>query len=74
MKRGIACWMDIKGGMSGSINEAMAEGVENAACILPFMTQAYQDSKNCKKELTTDNLKTVKQSGLSYFSRIFYQN
>ena len=50
-QKGIPCWMDIKGGMSGSINEAMAEGVENAATICPFMTTAYQNSKNCKKEL-----------------------
>ena len=49
--KGIPCWMDIKGGMSGSINEAMAEGVENAAAICCFMTEAYQNSANCKKEL-----------------------
>ena len=47
----IPCWMDIKGGMSGSINDAMAEGVENAFAICSFMTEAYQKSANCKKEL-----------------------
>lgn len=44
-------WMDIEGGMSGNINDSMAFGVDNAAVICPFMTQSYQESKNCKKEL-----------------------
>ena len=29
----------------------MAEAVENSAAVCFFMTQEYQDSKNCKKEL-----------------------
>jgi hypothetical protein len=37
----------------------MAEGVQGAACIVCFMTQAYQDSVNCKLEL-----KFAQQSGV----------
>jgi len=37
----------------------MAEGVENAACILCFIDQAYQDSANCQSEL-----KFAKQCGV----------
>jgi hypothetical protein len=29
----------------------MAEGIKGAACVICFMTQAYEDSANCKKEL-----------------------
>jgi len=29
----------------------MAEGVQGAACVVCFMTHAYQDSANCKLEL-----------------------
>ncbi|XP_074655014.1 uncharacterized protein LOC141908741 [Tubulanus polymorphus] len=50
--RGINVWMDIEGGMSGDINESMAKGVDGAACVCCFMTNKYQDSKNCKRELT----------------------
>ena len=31
--------------------DSMAEGVENAICVICFMTQAYQNSDNCKLEL-----------------------
>jgi len=44
-------WMDVKGGVSGNINTAMAKGVENAAVICPFMTEAYEKSDNCELEL-----------------------
>eukprot|EP00808_Paulinella_micropora_P009245 g12756.t1 len=37
--------------MKKNINEAMASGVENAAVIIPLLSQKYQDSHNCKKEL-----------------------
>ena len=37
----------------------MAEGVQGAACVICFMTQAYQDSANCKLEL-----KFAQQSGV----------
>jgi hypothetical protein len=30
----------------------MAEGVQGAACVICFMTQAFEDSPNCKLELT----------------------
>jgi hypothetical protein len=55
----VKCWMDISGGMKTDIYDSMAEGVQGAACILCFMTQAYQDSTNCKLEL-----KFAQQSGV----------
>lgn len=51
--------MDIDGGMKSDIYDSMAEGVQGAACVICFMTQAYQDSANCKLEL-----KFAQQSGV----------
>eukprot|EP01046_Picozoa_sp_COSAG06_P021714 COSAG06_NODE_1644_length_8819_cov_13.898624_5_plen_1191_part_00 len=48
---GVSCWMDIKGGMSGDIYGSMAEGVSKAFVVVCFMSQAYQDSQNCRLEL-----------------------
>ncbi|XP_035493936.2 uncharacterized protein LOC118312945 [Scophthalmus maximus] len=48
---GLPVWMDIQGGVTGNINDAMAAGVEEAAVICPFMTPSYQASRSCKKEL-----------------------
>jgi hypothetical protein len=59
-KLGVPCWMDIDGGMQQDIYESMADGVENAACVVCFMSQKYQDSENCKLEL-----KFAKQSGVA---------
>ena len=56
---GCPCWMDIDGGMQHDIYESMAAGVENAACVVCFLSQKYQDSENCKLEL-----KFAKQSGV----------
>jgi hypothetical protein len=42
---GVPCWMDIDGGMQQDIYESMAAGVENAACVVCFMSQKYQDSE-----------------------------
>jgi hypothetical protein len=56
---GVPTWMDIDGGMKSDIYDSMAEGVSNAACVVCFMTQAYQDSDNCALEL-----KFAKQSGV----------
>ena len=39
------------GGMKADIFSSMAEGVSGSACLVCFMTQAYQDSKNCALEL-----------------------
>ena len=47
-QKGIPCWMDIKGDMSGSINEAMADGVEHAAAVIPFLTQKYRMFGFCR--------------------------
>eukprot|EP01051_Picozoa_sp_SAG22_P004563 SAG22_NODE_247_length_13918_cov_7.885375_7_plen_1317_part_00 len=56
---GIKTWMDITGGMGSDIYQSMADGVQNAAVVLAFMTQRYQESDNCKLEL-----KFAKQSGI----------
>ena len=56
---GVPTWLDIDGGMKSDIFDSMAEGVTNAACLVCFMTQAYQDSANCALEL-----KFAKQSGV----------
>eukprot|EP01046_Picozoa_sp_COSAG06_P021451 COSAG06_NODE_1614_length_8932_cov_4.428507_1_plen_1634_part_10 len=58
-KLGVPCWMDVDGGMQQDIYESMASGVENAACVVCFLSQKYQDSENCKLEL-----KFAKQSGV----------
>ena len=50
-KLGVPCWMDTSGGMQSDIYDSMAEGVQNAAVMVCFMTPAYQDSKNCALEL-----------------------
>lgn len=50
-ERGIKCWMDIDGGMKSDIYDSMAEGVQNAAVVVCFMTKRYQESANCKLEL-----------------------
>ena len=51
--------MDIDGGMQHDVYESMAAGVENAACVVCFLSQKYQESDNCKLEL-----KFAKQSGV----------
>lgn len=58
-ERQVKCWMDIDGGMKSDIYDSMAEGVQGAACVICFMTQAYQESANCKLEL-----KFAQQSGV----------
>ena len=57
--KNVKCWMDIDGGMKSDIYDSMAEGVQGAACVVCFMTQAYHDSANCKLEL-----KFAQQSGV----------
>eukprot|EP01047_Picozoa_sp_COSAG01_P028404 COSAG01_NODE_1906_length_8932_cov_6.105263_7_plen_1049_part_00 len=47
----IKTWMDIDGGMEVDLYDSMARGVSNAACVVCFMTQQYEDSANCKMEL-----------------------
>ena len=37
--------------MKADIFSSMAEGVSGSACLVCFMTQAYQDSTNCALEL-----------------------
>ncbi|KAL2098201.1 hypothetical protein ACEWY4_007408 [Coilia grayii] len=56
---GFSVWMDIEGGVSGNINDAMAAGVEEAVVMCPFMTPAYQASRSCKKELSYADVRQV---------------
>ena len=56
---GVKCWMDIDGGMQRDIYDSMAEGVQGAAVVICFMSNAYQNSENCRLEL-----KFAKQSGV----------
>eukprot|EP01046_Picozoa_sp_COSAG06_P029309 COSAG06_NODE_2708_length_6408_cov_2.142970_1_plen_1860_part_00 len=48
---GIPTWMDVDGGMNVDIFDSMAQGVSNAAVVVAFISQRYQDSENCKLEL-----------------------
>jgi len=50
-KNNLNPWMDTQGGIVNDINNSMAFGVENAEVIIPLMTQKYQESRNCNKEL-----------------------
>jgi len=52
---GLPLWMDTEGGMHGSIAGAMADAVENASIIIPFMTEKYQESKACNQEFEYAN-------------------
>lgn len=47
---GARVWMDVDD-MAGHINQRMAEAVEGATVVLVCVSQAYQASANCKKEL-----------------------
>ena len=58
-KKGVPVWMDVDGGMQADIYDSMAEGVQNAAVLVCFMTKKYQESKNCALEL-----KFAAQSGI----------
>lgn len=51
----IPLWMDTAGGMHGSIAGAMADAVEKASVIVPFMTEKYQESKACNQEIEYAN-------------------
>jgi len=68
-QQNVKCWMDIDGGMKTDIYDSMAEGVAGAACVICFMTQAYEDSKNCKLEL-----KYAQQSGVPIIPVMMQQN
>ncbi|CAF4386740.1 unnamed protein product, partial [Rotaria sp. Silwood2] len=52
MEAGITTWMDVKGGMGDKSNSSMAKAVEDAEVVCCFMTENYQKSKPCEKELT----------------------
>ncbi|CAF3814671.1 unnamed protein product [Rotaria sordida] len=48
----IPVWMDKYGGINQCLTTSMAEGVENCCVFVCFLTPEYQESLNCKKELT----------------------
>ncbi|CAF1497161.1 unnamed protein product [Adineta ricciae] len=51
-EKGIAVWMDIKSNRSSdNIYEDIATAVENASCLICFMTLEFQQSDYCKLEL-----------------------
>lgn len=52
--RGFYVWMDIKNGsmQHDNIYDAMATGISNASVVLVFMSQSYEQSENCKNELS----------------------
>ncbi|CAF4265604.1 unnamed protein product, partial [Rotaria sp. Silwood2] len=52
VEAGIPTWMDVKGGMGDKSNDSMAEAVEDAEVVCCFMTEKYQKSALCDKELT----------------------
>ena len=51
--QGIPTWLDIENGIqSGDVNEAMANGVQNALAVVCLVSKKYELSRNCRKELT----------------------
>eukprot|EP00794_Sanderia_malayensis_P019557 gene19557-21488_t len=49
-KAGYKTWMDVAK-MDGGLNKRMAEAVEGATVVVVFMTQKYEKSHSCMKEL-----------------------
>merc|ERR1712150_155778 len=56
---GIKTWIDIEGGMKDDIIESMAQGVDNASCIVALMSSAYNKSKNCSLEFKYASEKNI---------------
>jgi len=48
--RGYKVWLDVEQ-MRGEMNQRMAEAVEGAAIVCPFISRTYKQSANCMKEL-----------------------
>ena len=55
VRRRIPVWMDVMGGMLANINAAMSEAVEGAKVVVPVLTERYEKSYNCKRELNYAN-------------------
>ncbi|KAI9316134.1 hypothetical protein DFJ73DRAFT_375406 [Zopfochytrium polystomum] len=49
-KHGLDVWFD-ENNMSGSINQAMAEGIDSSKVFVPVLTLAFQKSDNCLEEI-----------------------
>jgi hypothetical protein len=49
-RRGYRVWIDLEQ-MRGEMNQRMAEAVEGAAIVCPFISRQYKKSPNCMKEL-----------------------
>jgi len=58
-RNGLTVWMDKNGGMGNDMVDSMAEAVEKASAIIPFMSQKYQQSYYCRLELLYANDKRV---------------
>lgn len=62
-KRGLSVWLDADQ-MKGDIVKKMCEGIDNAQCVVVFLTQRYMEkvtgldgSDNCQKEFNYADLK-----------------
>lgn len=53
MRADVLCWLDVEGGLSAGQDHVrqMAEGVEKAFVAVIFLSDAYVNSMNCKREI-----------------------
>ena len=49
---GFSVWMDIFGGIQAALFEDMADAIENAFVVCAIITEKYQKSGNCERELS----------------------
>jgi hypothetical protein len=47
--------MDVMGGMFSNVTAAMGEAVDGSAVVVPVLTERYEKSYNCKRELNYAN-------------------
>lgn len=50
LQQNIKCWMSVDGGADNGVDGSLS-GLQGAACVVCFMTQAYQDSSSAQLEL-----------------------
>jgi hypothetical protein len=53
--RRIPVWMDVMGGMFSNVTAAMGEAVDGSAVVVPVLTEQYEKSYNCKREINYAN-------------------
>ncbi|CAE8734311.1 unnamed protein product [Polarella glacialis] len=51
LRRGFPVWLDVVGGIYGSRSDAICDGVEGAAVVVPFVAEAYFRTGHCMKEI-----------------------